>query len=434
MDNNFNQENEIQTPEYFAPESNSVQGIPPQKQKYNKSFKRGLLVGAISMLAIFALVAGIFFGVFYHSTSAILTDETEDKLGLVYSVIKSYYYEEVKDEDLQTGTIKGMVEGLDDPYSVYYTKEEYESFLIEATGSYAGVGAVLTKNADTGVVSIAKVYEDSPAEEAGLKKDDIIVSADGYDATAEELSEFVQHIRGKEGTDVELVISRDGEEFTVTCTRRAIQVPSVYYEMLQDGNSDANIGYIQISEFSEGTSEEFKAAIEDLKAQGMQGVIYDVRSNPGGMLSTVTDMLDYILPEGTTVYMLDNQGVKTEYTSDGETYLDMPTVVLVNGDSASASEIFSGAVRDFDYGTLIGTTTYGKGVVQNTFPFKDGSALKLTIASYYTPSGECIQGKGITPDVELEYEYSGDENSEYDYYQDNQILKGIETLTSEIGQ
>ena len=152
------------------------------------------------------------------------------------------------------------------------------------------------------------------------------------------------------------------------------------------------------------------------------------------MLSTVTDMLDYILPEGTTVYMLDKQGNKTEYTSDDAQQIDLPTVVLTNGDSASASEIFSGAVRDFKYGTLIGTTTYGKGVVQNTFPFTDGSAVKVTIASYYTPSGECIHKKGITPDIQLEYEYTGDEDSDYDYYADNQVVAGIEELTQKISE
>lgn len=430
MDNNLNQNMEkihSEAPGQSVPESYSV----PKKKKFQPSFKRGFFAGMVSMLAVFVLLTGIFFGAFYHSASAILGDKTEEKLGLVYSVIKSYYYKEFDDADLETGVIKGLVEGLDDPYSVYYTAEEYEEFTISATGNYAGIGAVLTKDGTSGTVSIANVYEGSPAEEGGLKKGDVIVSADGYDATEGELSDFVQHVRGEEGTDVELVIVRDGEEMNITCTRRSIQVPSVKYQMLNDSNGNATIGYIQIAEFSKGTSKEFKAALEDLKSQGMQSVIYDVRSNPGGMLSTVTDMLDYILPEGTTVYMMDNKGEKTVFSSDAETYLDMPCVVLVNGDSASAAEIFSGAIRDFKYGTLIGTTTYGKGVVQNTFPFNDGSALKLTIASYYTPSGECIQGTGIAPDVELEYEYSGDKNSEYDYYLDNQVVKGIELLSGE---
>lgn len=430
MENNYNQENgftEEKTPEQSVPESNSVS----KKKKWNPSFKRGILVGVLCSLGIFVLTAGIFFGFFYHSASSVLSDATEEKLGLVYSVMKSYFYEEFDDKDLETGIIKGLVEGLDDPYSVYYTADEYEEFMISATGNYAGIGAVLSKDATTGKVSIANVYEGSPAEEAGLKKDDIIISADGYDAQEGDLSTFVQHVRGEEGSDVELVIQRDGQEISVSCTRRTIQVPSVSYRMLNDASGNATIGYIQIAEFSDGTSSEFKAAIEDLKSQGMKSVIYDVRSNPGGILTTVTDMLDYILPKGTTVYMLDNKGEKTEYTSDAETYLDMPCVVLVNENSASAAEIFSGAIRDFDYGTLIGTTTYGKGVVQNTFPFNDGSALKLTIASYYTPSGECIQGTGIVPDVELEYEYSGDTDSEYDYYLDNQVVKGIELLSGE---
>jgi carboxyl-terminal processing protease len=325
-----------------------------------------------------------------------------------------------------------MVEGLEDPYSAYYTAQEYEDFMIDATGSYAGIGAVLSKDISTGAVSIINVYEGSPADESGLKKGDIIVSADGHEGAEEELSVFVQSIRGEEGTDVALEIYRDGKTLEITCTRRAIQVPSVKYQMLKDANGNEVIGYIQISEFSEGTYDEFVSALTDLQSQGMKAVIYDVRSNPGGMLSTVTDMLDYILPEGTTVYMLDKQGNKTEYTSDAKQQLDLPTVVLTNGESASASEIFSGAVRDFKYGTLIGTTTYGKGVVQNTYPFKDGSAVKVTIASYYTPNGECIHKKGIKPDVVLEYEYTGDEDAEYDYYADNQVVAGIEELSKQI--
>ena len=415
-------------PEQFTPENPYMDKKPKKK----KSFWRGVLAGALSVSLVFAIVATLFFKFFYHSADELLDDTTKQKLGLVYSVIQSYYYEDVDKEDLSTGLIKGMVEGLEDPYSAYYTAQEYEDFMIDATGSYAGIGAVLSKDISTGAVSIINVYEGSPADESGLKKGDIIVSADGHEGAEEELSVFVQSIRGEEGTDVALEIYRDGKTLEITCTRRAIQVPSVKYQMLKDANGNEVIGYIQISEFSEGTYDEFVSALTDLQSQGMKAVIYDVRSNPGGMLSTVTDMLDYILPEGTTVYMLDKQGNKTEYTSDAKQQLDLPTVVLTNGESASASEIFSGAVRDFKYGTLIGTTTYGKGVVQNTFPFNDGSAVKVTIASYYTPSGECIHKKGITPDIELEYEYTGDENAEYDYYADNQVVAGIEELSKQI--
>ena len=425
MDSNFNN----QIPEQFEPENNPY--MDKKKSKKKKSFGRGVLTGALSVSLVFVLISAIFFKFFYHTADDLMDSATKQKLGLVYSVIEQYYYEKVNKEDLSNGLIKGVVEGLDDPYSAYYTAEEYEEFMIDATGNYAGIGAVLSKDASTGAVSIINVYEGTPAEESGLKKGDIIVSADGFDGTDEELSVFVQHIRGEEGTDVTLEIYRDGKTLEITCTRRSIQVPSVSYRMLNDTNGDAVIGYIQISEFSEGTYDEFVKALEDLQSQGMQAVIYDVRSNPGGMLSTVTDMLDYILPAGTTVYMLDNEGNKTEYTSDDKQQLDLPTVVLTNGDSASASEIFSGAIRDFEYGTLIGTTTYGKGVVQNTFPFSDGSAVKITIATYYTPSGECIHKKGITPDIEVEYEYTGDEDAEYDYYADNQVVAAIDKLSED---
>jgi carboxyl-terminal processing protease len=391
-----------------------------------------VLTGALFVTVIFALVTAGFFKFYYHDQSDLLNEETEEKLTEVYSVLQSTYYEDIDDSDLSTGLIKGMVEGLNDPYSVYYTAEEYADFMIDATGSYAGIGAVLSKDATSGAVSIINVYEGSPAEESGLKKGDIIISADGHEGVEEELNIFVQSIRGEEGTDVALEILRDGKTLEVTCTRRAIQVPSVKYRMLKDANGNEDIGYIQIAEFSEGTYDEFVKALTDLQSQGMKAVIYDVRSNPGGMLSSVTNMLDYILPEGTTVYMLDKQDNKTEYTSDAKHHLDIPTVVLTNGESASASEIFSGAVRDFKYGTLIGTTTYGKGVVQNTYPFKDGSAVKVTIASYYTPNGECIHKKGIKPDVVLEYEYTGDEDAEYDYYADNQVVAGIEELSKQI--
>lgn len=396
------------------------------------SFGKGVLTGALFVTVIFALVTAGFFKFYYHDQSDLLNEETEEKLTEVYGVLQSTYYEDIDDSDLSTGLIKGMVEGLNDPYSVYYTAEEYADFMIDATGSYAGIGAVLSKDATSGAVSIINVYEGSPAEESGLKKGDIIISADGHEGVEEELNIFVQSIRGEEGTDVALEILRDGKTLEVTCTRRAIQVPSVKYRMLKDANGNEDIGYIQIAEFSEGTYDEFVKALTDLQSQGMKAVIYDVRSNPGGMLSSVTNMLDYILPEGTTVYMLDKQDNKTEYTSDAKHHLDIPTVVLTNGESASASEIFSGAVRDFKYGTLIGTTTYGKGVVQNTYPFKDGSAVKVTIASYYTPNGECIHKKGIKPDVVLEYEYTGDEDAEYDYYADNQVVAGIEELSKQI--
>ena len=398
---------------------------PPAGKKENKwVFFRGVLVGILLGLAFIMGFLGIRSLVLKKSAASVMDETTEEKLGVLNGLIHTYYYQDVDDADLSDGLLKGFVEGLNDPYSAYYNKEEYEQFMISTTGNYAGIGAVLSQDKDTNRVSIIKIYPGSPAEKAGLRVDDVIISADGVMAVDMELSDFVQHIRGEAGTSVSLEIYRDGQQTTYEVEREAITIPSVSYRMLGD-----DVGYIMISEFSEGTASEFEAALSDLKSQGMRAVIYDVRSNPGGLVDAVTDILDDILPKGTTVYMMDKKGEKTTYTSDEETQEDFPTVVLINGNSASAAEIFSGAIRDFKYGTLVGTKTYGKGVVQNTLPLSDGSALKLTIASYYTPSGECIQGTGIEPDVELEYEYTGEgSGDDYEYDKDNQVQKALEIL------
>ncbi len=357
-----------------------------------------------------------------------LTDDSatsESKLQTILYIIKNYYYQDVDDQTLIDGVYAGLVESLDDPYSAYYTAEEYEDLMDTLTGNYAGIGALLQKNAETGEVAITKVYEDTPAAQAGLKEGDIIVSADGNIATEEDLDVFVQHIRGEEGTDVELVINREGEEMTVTCTRASISTPTVEHQML-----DNNVGYIQVSQFTDGTYDDFVAAYEDLEAQGMTSVIFDMRNNGGGLLDSVVDILDYLLPEGTVVYTMDKAGNREDYTSDAANYKSIPMTVLVNGNTASAAEIFTGAIRNFEYGTIIGTQTFGKGIVQSTIPLTDGSAVKLTTQTYYTPSGECIHGTGITPDEVLEYEFMGGEDDQYSVDLDNQIQKALEVLAS----
>ena len=356
----------------------------------------------------------------------LLKGDSSSKLELLIYIIENYYYKDVEDQDMIDGIYAGLVEGLNDPYSEYYTPEEYEDLMSTLTGNYAGIGAMLQKNTDTGAVTITKVYEDSPAEKAGLKEGDSIVSADGNLAVDENLDEFVQHVRGEEGTDVALVIERDGEKFDVTCTRDTISAPTVAYQML-----DGNVGYIQVSQFAEHTYDDFVKAYEDLEKQGMTSVIFDMRNDGGGLVDSVVKMLDYLLPEGTVVYTMDKEGTREDFTSDADTHKDIPMVVLVNENTASAAEIFTGALRDFDYGTIIGTTTYGKGVVQSTIPLKDGSAIKLTTQTYYTPSGECIHGKGITPDIELEFEFLGGEDDEYSVDLDNQIQKALEVLSKE---
>lgn len=397
-------------------------------------FAKGVCIGVLVTILVGLLCAVIGLMV-YRATAkpasalgTVVDENTAKKIDFIQSIIDEYYYEDVDADNLREGIYAGLLEGLDDPYSAYYTPEEYEKLQISVTGNYAGIGAALLKDPETGQISISKIYPGSPAEKAGLQKGDILVSADGNVATEMEADSFAAAVRGKKGTDVELVYVRDGKENTILVTRDDITIPSVSSRMLDD-----QIGYVQIGEFVSGTPDEFKSAIEDLKSQGAKAFVFDVRDNPGGMVDSVTEMLDYILPEGTTLYMEEKDGTRTDYTSDAKHYLDAPMVVLTNGNSASASEIFAGAIHDFQAGTLVGTKTYGKGVVQVTLPLSDGSAVKLTIARYFTPSGVCIHGEGIKPDVELEYEYTGDKDAdEYDYQADNQVQKAIEVLSSEL--
>lgn len=356
--------------------------------------------------------------------STLLTASVVNKIEQLADTIDLLYYEDVDDEDLVNGLYKGLFEGIGDVYSDYYTPEEYESLMISATSSLSGIGAVLQQDPDTMQVTIVHVYEGSPAENAGIRDGDMIVQVDDITSTTMELSELVTHIRGEKGTVVHLKIYRAGERdyLELDVERDIVDVPTLTGEMLEDG-----IGYILITEFGDKTAEEFADQVKELKAQGMTSMIVDLRDNPGGMIDSVTDILDQILPEGVTVWTEDKQGNKKEYTSDAAC-MDDPMVVLINGNSASSSEIFAGAIRDYEYGTLIGTKTFGKGIVQSIRQLPDGSAIKLTIAKYFTPSGENIHGEGIAPDIELEYEYLDPDATEYDMMQDNQILKAIEVL------
>lgn len=354
------------------------------------------------------------------SDDKIITKEVEQKAQTIQQIIDKMYLEEEDVKAVQEGVYKGMVAALGDPYSVYFTKEEYDAFQESYTGEYCGIGASLLQNADTGLITIVKTFKGSPAQEAGLKTDDILYKVEGEEVTGEDLSEVVSKVKGKEGTTVNITIMRDGEEMNLELVRKTISVPTVEYEML-----DNKMGYIIISEFDEITTSQWTEAYEALKQQGMTSLIVDLRNNPGGGLTVVAEILDSILPEGMIVYHEDKNGQREEYKSDEEHKIEVPLAVLVNGNSASASEIFAGAVKDYGIGTLIGTTTFGKGIVQQMVSLGDGSAMKVTISKYYTPSGVCIHGTGIEPDIELEFDTEAYEKDE----SDNQLQKAIEVLS-----
>ncbi len=359
---------------------------------------------------------------------AVLDAESIAKINELAACIDLYYYDDIDTETLKDGLYAGLVAGVDDKYSTYYTPEEYQQSQVSMTGKYYGIGAGLTQDTSTMVVSVTKVYEGTPSETAGLLAEDIILSVDDVDATSMEVTELVQLIRGEEGTTVHLEVYRPGtgEYLSFDVERANVTLPSVASEMLTD-----EIGYIRIESFESDTAHQFEAALAELEGLGMQSLVVDLRYNGGGLVDSVVQILDDILPEGLLVYTEDKYGNRQEYKSSGDTHFDYPLVVLVNQDSASASEIFAGAIQDYEYGTLIGTTTFGKGIVQSIFKLSDGDAVKLTTAKYFTPKGNYIHGVGIKPDIELEYEYLNPEGESYEMQYDNQIQKAIEVLSGE---
>lgn len=349
--------------------------------------------------------------------------QVKHKTGEIEALINAYYLDEIDGQQVEDTMYTGMVAGLDDPYSVYYSKEELESMEEATAGEYSGIGATLSQDPETKEISVVSCFTGTPAEEAGLLPGDVITGWNGSSVSDMELSELVSKIKTDPDEHLTLSIERDGEELEVELTRRAVEIPTVEYEILED-----QIGYIRLLEFDEVTAQQFEDAMADLEIQGMEKLIIDVRNNPGGVLQTVCDMLDQLLPEGMIVYTEDKNGKRKEYTSDGEHQFTKPLAVLVNGNSASASEIFAGAVQDYGIGTIVGTTTFGKGIVQKIFYLSDGTGLKLTVAKYYTPKGHDIHKKGIRPDVEVELDEVLQNQSSISHEEDNQLQKAISVL------
>ena len=359
-----------------------------------------------------------------------ITDDLTTKLKLLEQCADEYFLFDTPDaQTYQDNIYKGFMEALDDPYSCYYTADEYKTLMESTSGSYEGIGVVVSQNVQTKVITVVRPFEGCPGAEAGMLPGDILVEVAGNDVSGIDVSTVGSWIKGEGGTTVDIRVYRESEEkyYDFIVERRAIEVPTVGYEMMDD-----NIGYVQVTEFDEVTSDQFIAAVDDLKSQGMEGLIVDVRDNPGGLLSCVVEMLDYMLPEGTLVYTEDKNGEGDTYTSDAEHYFDLPLAVLVNGNSASASEIFSGAIQDYGTGTIIGTQTFGKGIVQSILPFNDGSAIKVTVSRYFTPRGTCIHGEGITPDVVVELDENLKNKLTIEKSEDNQLQTAIENVKEQM--
>lgn len=399
---------------------------PPRKKK-SQGFASGMIIGAVSVfMAVILLILsvaavciakgyihiGVNGDVYIQSDAVTDSDgigsEVEGKLNAIDSVLESFYFGDVDDETAKDNIYKAYLSSYGDKYTMYYTADEYKALKESTNGKFYGIGAVCQLSGEGGVL-LVDVYDNGAGYQAGLRSGDRVVNVDGRDITDMELSSAVALIKGDKGTSVTLEVIRGTERLTFSAVRDAVEAKTVSYTLL-----DNNIGYLSISQFEEVTTKQFKAAVEDLQSQGMKGLVIDIRNNPGGLLDTVVGMLKYMLPDGLIVYTEDKQGNRKEYKGQDNDEFNLPLAVIVNGNSASASEIFAGAIQDYGKGTIIGTQTYGKGIVQTVKPLTDGSAIKFTIAKYFTPKGQDIHGKGVTPDMVVEYDTDADVDTQLD--------------------
>ncbi len=398
---------------------------------------------AIAIGIVLVLVTGIVSAVFSNLVAIQLDDrviikkedyeyfaQLQQDLGKMLQLkefIKENYYKPVDDVNFEDGIIKGLFESLEDPYSVYMNKSEFDSFTTHTEGSYGGIGVIVTPG-DDGYITVVTPIEDTPGERAGILSGDKIIKVNDKEVTAEKLDEAVAIMKGEPGTTVELTLLRPNkkEPLNIELKREEIRLKTVKSRIL--GN---NIGYIRISMFDEKTADDFKVHLNDLEKQNIKGLIIDLRNNPGGSLSECVEIADELLGEQIIVYTQDRDGNKRYEKSDADK-IDVPLAILVNEGSASASEILTGAVKDTESGTIIGTTTFGKGLVQIVRPLNDGTGFKLTISQYFTPNGSYIHGKGIEPNIVIDLPDELKEKPEISDEEDIQLQKALEVINSEI--
>ena len=425
-------------------------------------FWKGALVGALLTAFAGLIIVGMSLGIFLIGRTAIdgpqqaaesNQAENQDgsldlnritkKITTLQQIIDKYYLFDEDTTKVEDWIYKGMMYGLNDPYTTYYTAEEYQKLSEDTEGEYHGIGVMISQNRSTGIITVIKVFKDTPAAEAGMRPGDVLYKVGDMEVTGMDMDILVKdYIKGKDGSEVALTVFRqdEGEYVDLKMERRKVTVQTVEYQMLED-----HVGYIAVSQFDVVTADQFKAAVDDLEKQGMKKLLVDLRNNPGGVLDAVVGMLDYILPDDLMiegdkdlvrtnteatllVYMADKNGKGgQEYASDGHS-LDIPLAVLVNGESASASEVFTGAMKDYGRATVVGTKTFGKGIVQNLIPLDNGTAIKMTTAHYYTPSGFDLHGKGIEPDVEVELKEEFKNQITVDVKEDNQIQAALKAL------
>lgn len=422
-------------------DENNQEPVQDFTAQLKKAKKKGMIQGILIALAIFLLsgfiyvvtsvtkmiINGSFYSrVFGSSASSLLDRESIEKLDSLYSLIDNTYLEDVDKEELQEGMYKGVLQSLGDPYSVYYDKEEFAQMMEDSSGTFEGIGAYLSQDPDTMEVTVVEPIKDSPAEAAGMLADDVIVEVDGEDVTGQDINLIVSKLRGPKGTSVNVGVRRKDADDIVRfdITRDEIESKTVDHEMFDNG-----IGYIDISEFADNTADQFNEAYDDLEKQGMKALIIDLRSNGGGYVDISVEIADRLVKDGVIVSVKDKHGLSYSYEDAGDDrYLKVPCVLLVDGNTASASEILTGALKDYGLATVMGTQTFGKGITQIITPLDDGSGVKITNSKYYTPNGENIHEVGIEPDVVVEWDY----DKYKDEGIDNQLEAAKEYLEKEI--
>lgn len=363
-----------------------------------KQFRRGMLAGAVMVMIPVAVCIAIFLR-YFNGQKVNLPPQTVSKINTVLEMIDEEYLFEYTDEDMEAGILKGIMYGLGDVYSQYYTVKEFNDVVTSTKGNFCGIGVMIRQNAEKGYVDVTDVLEGGSAIEAGIKIGDCIIGVDGKRIPEDvEAATAMDMVKGEAGTKVKLTILRGEEILEFEITRKVIPVISVKYEMKED-----KIGYIHLEQFTEASAKQFKDAVDALTEEGMSGLVIDIRNNPGGTLTSVLAITDYLMPEGLIMYEEDKYGRKQEYRStDAAAMLNVPCVILTNENSASAAEVFSGAMKDNKLATIVGKTTYGKGIVQTLRMLSDGTGVKYTVRHYFTPNGHDIHGVGIKPDIEVD--------------------------------
>ena len=393
----------------------------------NKKISLGVAICFMAIAAAITFTITMFFSLNVFNNKIANVDEREHlykKLSEIDTYVRNQYLGDIDEEELLDYVARGYMVGINDKYAAYMTQEEYKYYQQENEGTLVGIGTTARKD-DSGYILIVDVKENSPAEAAGIQAGDLIVKVNDEDILTIGYTQAMSNIKGEEGTKVNLTLRREGEDYSVELTRKNIQSSTVEYRVIDDN------GYIKVSNFDETTVDDFKYAVSDLKSQGVKGLIFDVRNNPGGLLDSVADVLDYLLPEGDLVSETNKKGETKVLRTSDSSCVELPMVVLVDGETASAAELFAADLRDFKVAELVGQNTYGKGVMQGAFPLEDGSAIKMTIAYYNPHSGVNFDGVGLKPDYEVALTTEQKLNFDtLDETSDPQLMKAIEVLNA----